>query len=442
MYNDFNYRSLVVGINSSIPLADGNHTIPINFDNAATTPPLTSVMKAINEFAPWYSSVHRGAGFKSQYSSELFEKSREIVASFVSADLKSNAVIYVKNTTEAINKLSYRLFKKDSEHIILSTSMEHHSNDLPWRGKYKVDYISVDSSGRLSINDLERKLKKYRGNVRLVAVTGASNVTGYKTPIHTIAELAHKYRAHVLVDGAQLVPHADVDMLPNDYSKHIDFLVFSGHKMYAPFGTGVLIGPREYFDSKAPEYSGGGTIDIVTPDLVRWAKTPARDEAGTPNVMGVIALTEAIKTLSELGMKCIENHERCLTEYALGKLQEVPDIRFYGSTEAGDDRVSIIPFNIDGLHHQIVATALSYEFGIAARSGCFCAHPYVQRLLDTSKKELNKFIKNPGLPRPGMVRISFGLYNTYEEIDALVKALHIISRNKREYDKRYQFVFD
>jgi selenocysteine lyase/cysteine desulfurase len=180
--------------------------------------------------------------------------------------------------------------------------MEHHSNDLPWRNKYNVDYIKVDDNGRLCLYDLEKKLLKYKKEVALVTVTGASNVTGYKNPIHDIAELVHKFDAKVMVDAAQLIGHSCLDMKPDNSSQHIDYLAFSAHKMYAPFGTGVLIGPEYDFVKGEPEYRGGGTIDIVTHDLIRWAEPPHKDEAGTPNIMGVVALSEAIRTLNSIGM--------------------------------------------------------------------------------------------------------------------------------------------
>ncbi len=439
MYNDLNYRSLIVGTSTSIPLANGEFTTAINFDNAATTPPFVSVLNSINNFAPWYSSIHRGTGYKSRYSSEIYENSREAVASFVKADMDFNTIIFVKNTTEAINKLSFRLYKRYQDCVVLSTDMEHHSNDLPWRGKYKVDYVSINSSGKLSLVDLESKLKKYKGEVKLVTVSGASNVTGCKNPIHTIAALAHKYKAKILVDGAQLVPHSPVNMLPVNNPEHIDFLVFSAHKMYAPFGCGVLIAPKEYFASGAPEYSGGGTIDIVTHDYIKWAETPSRDEAGTPNIMGVVALTESIKTLSNLGMSNVEGYEKSLTEYAIHKLKDIGDLQFYGNSQNCNDKVSILPFNIKDLPHQVTATALSYEYGIAVRSGCFCAQPYVQKLLNISSKQMKRYMKYPDLPRPGLVRISFGLYNTCNEIDTLCVALANISKNKEHYYNKYRF---
>lgn len=442
MDNVTNYRGLVVGVNASIPLANGEHVTAINFDNAATTPAFSSVLQAINNFSPWYSSIHRGTGYKSQYSSEFYDKSREIVAGFVKADYHTNTVIYVKNTTEAINKISNRIYKSGRKNVILASDMEHHSNDLPWRDRYEMDYVAVDGSGRLSLKNLESKLRYHEGRVKLVTVTGASNVTGYINPIHEIAELAHRYKAKILVDGAQLVPHAEVDMKPDNSPQHIDFLVFSAHKMYAPFGTGVLIGPREIFDRGEPDYKGGGTIKMVTHDFIRWAETPDRDEAGTPNLMGVVALVESIKTLNSIGMCNLEKNEKLLTDYALQRLKLVPDLQLFGNAEDSRDRVGIISFNIKDIHHRALATALSYEFGIAVRSGCFCAQPYVQRLLDLPRKEVRKRMKDDRLPHPGMVRVSFGIYNTTEEVDILVKALIHIANNKEHYIKKYEFAIE
>lgn len=430
-----NYRELIVGADTKIPLSNGQMVTSINFDNAATTPPFSSVLQSVLNFAPWYSSIHRGTGYKSQYSSEIYEKSRDIIRDFVKAD-SENEVVFVKNTSEAINKLSYRLYHKNKHSVILSTHMEHHSNDLPWRNKYNVDYIKVDENGRLSMRDLEKKLRKYKKEVALVTVTGASNVTGYKNPIHDIAELVHKYDTKIMVDAAQLAGHSCVDVKPDRSSRHIDYMAFSAHKMYAPFGAGVLIGPKYDFERGEPEYRGGGTIDIVTHDLVKWAEPPHKDEAGTPNIMGVVALSEAVKTLNSIGLANLEVYEKSLTEYALAKLNSVPDIKLYCDNDLRD-RVAIIPFNIKGLPHQIVAAALSAESGIAVRSGCFCAQPYVQKLMKIPRNEIRKHIKNPSLPHSGMVRLSFGIYNNYDEIDVLVQKLCEISANKELYLERY-----
>ena len=189
-----NYRHLVVGVDTKIPLKNCQLSTAINFDNAASTPPFVSVMEEINNFSSVYSSIHRGTGYKSKISSQLFEEARSIILRFVNADPHHDTVIFVKNTTEAINKLSYRLWNGDMSSVILTTWMEHHSNDLPWRNKFQVDYVQTDLEGKLSLENLEYKLNLHKGNVKLVTVSGASNVTGYVNPIHKIAELAHRHQ--------------------------------------------------------------------------------------------------------------------------------------------------------------------------------------------------------------------------------------------------------
>lgn len=430
------YRSLVVGVNTKIPLANGRKITAINFDNAATTPPFVSVMEEISNFSPWYSSIHRGTGFKSLISSNAFENGRIIVSKFVNSDMDYNTVIFVKNTTEAINKLSNRICKGESDCIVLSTGMEHHSNDLPWRRNFKVDFIETDSCGKLNLINLEDKLNKYKGKVKLVAVTGASNVSGYINPIHQIASIVHSHGSKLLVDGAQLIPHVPVDMKPVDSPEHIDYLAFSAHKMYAPFGIGVLIGPKETFESGDPDYVGGGTVNIVTPDLVLWDDPPAKDEAGTPNIMGVVALIASIKTLTKLDMNRIEGYENTLCNYAIEKIKSIPDVDIY-CREDNSPHVGIIPLNIKDVHHNIIANALSYESGIAVRNGCFCAQPYIQKLLNVNKEQIQKNMMSKSAPRPGMVRISFGLYNDSGEVDVLVKKLKEIAENKEYYIKKY-----
>jgi len=434
---DNNYRSLVVGVDIKIPLSNGMYTTAINFDNAATTPPFTSVLQDIFAFSPYYSSIHRGSGYKSELSSSVYEESRISILAFAGADPDNDTVIYVKNTTEALNKLAHRFCSNDKKCVILSSDMEHHSNDLPWRDRYTVDYVNIDNNGKLSLKDLESKLIKYNGRVKLITVTGASNVTGIINPVYDMAAIAHKYGAKIVVDGAQVIPHIPFNMKPLNPKEHIDFLVFSGHKMYAPFGVGVLIGPKQAFESGDPDTKGGGTVQFVTHDFVSWSSPPQKDEAGTPNLMGVIALVSAIETLKTINMTNVARIEAELTKYTLNKLKNIPDIILYGNKTYTEDRLGIIPFNIKDIPHDITAKILSDERGISVRSGCFCAHPYVQKLLNLPKDEIKKYISNPSLPRPGMVRISFGLYNTYSEADILINLLEKIIRNKSYYMKKY-----
>lgn len=432
-----NYRNLIVGSDTRIPLSNGSYVSAINFDNAATTPPFVSVLQDILAFAPYYSSIHRGTGYKSQVTSSFYDDSRNVILNFIGGDLEKDILIYVKNTTEAINKLAYKLCSSEKKCVVLSSDMEHHSNDLPWRDKYIVDYISLDSCGRLSLEDLKRKLKKYEGRVKLVTVTGASNVTGYINDVHKIAAITHSYNAKLLVDGAQLIPHISFNMKSLVPDENIDFLVFSAHKMYAPFGIGVLIGPKKVFEKGAPCFKGGGTVKLVTHDYIIWEDPPEKEEAGTPNIMGVIALLSSIKTLKLIGMENVEKHEKRLTAYTLKELKRVADIIIYGSIDCDEERLSIIPFNIKDIPHETTAKILSSEAGISVRNGCFCAQPYIQKLLGITDAEVKMHINNDHLPRPGMVRISYGLYNTYNEIDLLIKMLYKIIRNKAYYINKY-----
>jgi selenocysteine lyase/cysteine desulfurase len=439
-------RKLVYGLDYQVPLKNGGNKVSINFDNAATTPILIPVLQDVMRFLTVYSSTHRGFGYKSKVSTEIYDNCRDVVGTFVNSNKEKNTVIFVKNTTEAINKLSNALYEKYKDAIILSTDMEHHSNDLPWR-KFSLDYINIDLQGALLLKDLEDKLNYYGGKVKLITVTGVSNVTGYKNPIHKIASIAHKYNAMIMVDAAQLVSHAGVNM--NGYAEddYIDFLAFSGHKMYAPLGCGVLIGPKWLFEEVNPDYPGGGNVDIVTHDYIKWNESPLKNEPGSPNVVGAVALVSAMTTLAMIGMDNIEKYERKLTEYAIKRLCSLKNIKLYCCSSdiyrnVVDNKrdqwnktnnnyneynesfiqckhLGIIPFNIENYTHEQVAEFLSDKGAIAVRNGCFCAQPYVQKLLLLSQQEIAERIRDNS-HEPGMVRVSFGFYNTFKEIDKLI----------------------
>lgn len=434
-------RERVVGIHTRVPLLNNDETRPyINFDNAASTPTLKDVLDTVDQFMLWYSSVHRGTGFKSKVATQAYDDAHRIVAEFVGANLKDHAVIFGKNTTEAVNKLSYRLpLSKDD--VVLVSLLEHHSNDLPWRARAQTEHIRADEQGRLDEADLDRLLALYAGRVKLVAITGASNVTGHLPDIHRIAEKAHKAGAQILVDTAQLAPHRRVSMGALDDPAHLDYVTLSAHKMYAPFGTGALIGRKDTFEQGEPEYRGGGTIEIVTIDHVEWAGAPDRDEAGSPNVVGAVALAAAIKMINKIGMNVIAEHEAELTAYTLDALSSIDGLQLYGDTNPANaaNRLGVIPFNIKGLSHFLVAAILGAEWGIGVRNGCFCAHPYLLHLLGLSVEESdrvrNDILANNRANMPGLTRISFGLYNTAEEVDVLRQALMNISRGK--YYGRY-----
>jgi cysteine desulfurase/selenocysteine lyase len=434
-------KEQVVGIHEKVLLLDGTKQVYINFDNAASTPTFIPVQKKVDEFCRWYSNVHRGTGFKSKLSSWVFDEGRKIIARFVKADA-SKAVIFCKNATEAINRLARRFhcpaIGPEDKPVILTTVMEHHSNELPWRQAGNVVHVSLTNDGRVDMNDMHHKLDAYRGKVCLVAVTGASNVTGFINPIHDIARKAHAVGAQIAVDAAQLVPHRPIDMKSRDNPEHLDYLAFSAHKIYAPYGIGVLVAEPDIFAFGSPENVGGGVVDIVDLENAYWKDLPDREEAGTPDIVGVVALAKVILLLEEIGFDSIIEHEAELTAYALEKLQKMPEVVVYGDSDphGAHDRLGVISLNVRGVDHALVSAILSYEGGIGVRNGCFCAHPYVKCLLNVTAQEAKKveerIIARDRSEIPGTVRISFGLYNTKKEIDHLCNMLQII------IDKKYK----
>ncbi len=249
------------------PKLDGSLGPYINFDNAASTPPLRVVQETINQFMPWYSSIHRGSGFKSQLATNAYETARAMTLEFVGADPRTHVCIFGKNSTEAINKLARRFQFPEGRDVVLVSIMEHHSNDLPYRPLAKVIHIAVKPNGELDEFDFDRKLRDYSGRVGLVAISGASNVTGLINPIHRLAEKAHAAGAQILVDCAQLAPHRKIEMGSIEDPGHLDYIVLSAHKMYAPYGTGALIGRRDTFESGEPDMRGGGEVELVTEEL-------------------------------------------------------------------------------------------------------------------------------------------------------------------------------
>lgn len=435
------YRPLFVGVDAVIPLLDGSCRGYINLDNAASTPALKVVQHAVDDFLVYYSSVHRGTGFKSMLSTHAYEQARRIVMEFVGANSVEHTCIFGKNTTEAINKLARRIPLDDKRNIVITSGMEHHSNDLPWRAAAHVIHVGLTPDGRLDEDDFDRQLDIYGKQVALVAITGASNVTGFLNPIHRLAEKTHAAGAMFMVDCAQLAPHRKIDMRSLDDPAHFDFITISAHKMYAPFGTGAIIGRKDIFSTGDPDMTGGGTVEIVTLDNVVWTTPPERDEAGSPNTVGAIALAAAIRQLESIGMDKVTKHEARLTQHALEGLSRIPVVRVYGDNDPlnAEARLGVIPIQVKNTSHFLVAAILGYEFGIGVRSGCFCAHPYILHILGLNQMEAAQvradIMSNDRSNMPGLIRASFGLYNTLEDIDTFLNALIRIS--KGEYQGKY-----
>ncbi len=433
-------RNLIVGVDEKIPLEDGRFVKGIYFDNAATTPPFKSVLKAIQQFAPWYGSVGRGKGYKSVRSTEIIEQTRVNVVNFVGGKQDQHTVIFTKNSTESINLLAHILQQVTTKRYILTSEMEHISNNLPWRNYFEVVYIAVNQFGQISVEDLRAKLTALQGQVALVSITGASNVTGCINPIYELAELTHQYGAKIHVDAAQLLPHEAIELSRLNRKEDIDFLSFTSHKLYAPFGTAVLIGGKEFFNEAEPLVKGGGTAQIALKSFVQWKNAPERFEGGTPNVMGIVALNAALRTLQQVNMATIIDYEKKIMNYAITRLQTIDGIRLFSALNDRLSSVSVFTFTIEDLHHQDIADILAKEFGISVRSGFFCAYTYVQKILHCSDEMLDEVIKNASIPSPGLVRISLSFYNTFSEVNQLVEALEKITDNKEYYTKKYQDV--
>ncbi len=427
-----NVRDFVAGLDRQVPLLDGRQRTYVNLDNAATTPPFTTVIGCLARLSQWYASVHRGSGFKSLLSTHLYEQCRRAVADFVGADLAHHAIIFVHNATHGLNKLAQR-FCPNRDGVVLSTVMEHHSNMLPWRRLgCRVEYVAVRPDGQLDMDDLRRKVRRHAGRLGLVTVSAGSNVTGAVPPMRRIARLAHEAGALMAVDATQLVPRRLFRMGAPDDPERVDFAAFSAHKMYAPFGSGALVGPRRVFDEGEPDMVGGGTIQAVTMDRVHWAEPPEKDEAGTPNVTGVVALAAAVQTLAHVGMDQVAAHERALARRLVEGLCRLEGLTLYGAVPAdgAQDRLAVVPFNVEGLSHAKLAAVLGYEWGIGVRNGCFCAQPYVRELLGVSREEMDGIVDRLAAGDhatvPGMVRASLGVYNTADEVDYLLEALRCI----------------
>ena len=441
MSRDSSYTDLFVGVDTKVPLLGGQLRRYVNLDNAASTPALKSVQDAVNQFLPYYSSVHRGTGFKSQISTQAYEDARTTVLHFVGANPLVHTCIFGKNTTEAINKLAHRFPFQPGKDIVITSGMEHHSNDLPWRSVANTIHVGLHQDGRLDLDNLDACINNYRGQIALVAITGASNVTGFMNPIHEIAAKAHEMGAKILVDCAQLAPHRKIDMGAADDPGRLDFVTISAHKLYAPFGTGAIIGLKETFEKGDPDMTGGGTVEIVTLDEVIWSEPPEREEAGSPNTVGAVALAVAVNTLSRIGMDLIAEHEARLTAYTLEGLEKISEIRVFGDPDPARaaHRLGVVPFMLKNATHFKAAAILGYEFGIGVRSGCFCAHPYILHLLGLNREQAQRvrssIMAGDRSEMPGLVRASFGLYNTFEDVDVLLEALQRISND--EYKGRY-----
>lgn len=391
----------VVGADLRAPLVAGGDVRYANLDYAASAPALVEVAAHLDEVLPFYASVHRGAGYASQVSTSVYENARGAVRAFVGAR-PDDAVIFTRNTTDSLNLLAGCVPEGQE---VLYLDIEHHANLLPWQVRAHRSVAAAPTIAE-TLDRLEDELAA--GGVALLAVTGASNVTGEVLPLSDIAALAHAHGARIAVDAAQLAPHRRITIAGASGAAgrgaDIDYLAFSGHKLYAPFGAGVLVGRPDWLDAGRPHLAGGGAVREVRLESVTWAHGPARHEAGSPNVLGAATLARAAQILGGLDPAAWHRHEQQLREALVTGLGEIEGITVHRLFADSDSAIGVVNFSVAGHDAGLVAAYLSAEHGVGLRDGRFCAHPLLTRL---------------GLPA-GSLRASFGLGSRLEDVERLL----------------------
>jgi selenocysteine lyase/cysteine desulfurase len=404
----------LVGDGVEVPCVDGSRRRYVNLDSAASTSAFEAVARAVEEFLPLYSSVHRGAGYKSRRSTDAYESARAKALEYCRSRGPNSIAILCRNTTEAINHLAYRL-RLEASDVVLTTVVEHHANLLPWARVARRRYVECTTEGTFAVDEVVAGLEA-DPRPRLLAVTGASNVTGFLPPLGGIIEAAHERGVPVV------------------------YVAFSGHKLYAPFGTGVLVGPRSTFEEGDPFLAGGGAVDLVDLDEVIWTEPREREEAGSPNVVGAVALDTALCELERIGWEQITAHEERLARRLRNGLASIPGVKLLGPPlDVGT--LAIATFVVEGAHHALVAVRLSAEWGIGVRHGCFCAHPYLIRLLGLSEQEVKAYrervMHGDQSQMPGAVRASCSISSPETDIDELLRAVTVVAKDASAPSRRH-----
>ncbi|MEU8570644.1 aminotransferase class V-fold PLP-dependent enzyme [Streptomyces pathocidini] len=440
----------VLGSDVLVPLVTGGEVAYAALDYAASAPALRRVWDDVAAYAPYYGSVHRGAGYLSQLSTDLFESSRAAVAEFLGCRAEDQ-VVFTRSTTDSLNLLA-SVLPAGTRVFVFET--EHHAALLPWQRREGVEVSCLDAprTPGEAVATLERALAAREPyGPALVCVTGASNVTGELWPVRELAGAAHAHGARIVLDAAQLAPHHPVDIAELD----VDWVAFSGHKLYAPFGSGVLAGRADWLTGAEPYLAGGGASRKVARRTdggvdVEWHTTAARHEAGSPNVIGVYAIASACKALTEAGFgTLVEREQRLVTRVREG-LAEVPEVRVLSLF--GDDapRVGVISFVVEGWNSSHFAAALSAEYGIGVRDGLFCAHPLVRTLLGGHSEEPGECGAPDAAPggrgEAGVstaegralnaIRVSFGAGTPDEHVERFLGAVRELVRDGARWNYR------
>ncbi len=435
-----------IGIDTRYDTADGHNLPRLHLDGAASPLACKVALDTTAELLPHYSNSHSYVHNSAKISTNALAWAHDELLNFLDASPDLYTAIFIgAGTTAAINRVARGLSVARAEKkIVLVSPMEHHANDLPHRQfGNQVHYLPLQGHGALQgavdLQGMEALFEEHSGNVNYVAVSSVSNVTGIRNPIEKISQIAHKHGALVVVDGAQSVAHG-----PSELNRlNADFFIFSGHKLYTPFSPGVLVAKKNILQDLPEQDLGGGSVSTVSYyDYQLLATYPDREQSGTPNIAGSIALASVLKRMNKLGLEAVSQHSSRTMTYLVDELKKLPNITFYGDPSLA--RIGAVSFNHKRIDHGLVAAILNDYYAIAVRNECFCAHPYVSSLLKEELWQLDlsniaddqqeDYINR----KRGMVRISISLYNSTEDVDRLISALTELDTRIDELDKEYQ----
>jgi selenocysteine lyase/cysteine desulfurase len=461
------------GLDAEYELATGETRRRTYLDSAASSLRLRPAARAMNEALRHYANTHSKLHFGAHVMTRAYDEAHDAVLDFVGAAPGAYTAIFCgQGVTAGLNRMARQLLpppegqgRTAGRDVVITTMMEHHANDLPHR-KHAAEVVHVPletdangQAGRVDMEALRAAVAEHAERLAYVAITSASNVTGVTNPVRDIARLAHEAGARVVVDAAQSAAHMPIPIYDDSTGHALDVVCLSGHKIYAPGSPGVIVARKELFDGREPQVVGGGIVERVeTGSYQITDRLPEREEAGTPNLPGAFLLAATLRILEQVGMDRVEKHERELTQHALSRFSEIDGLTLYGAPDLeGADRIGVVTFNLDALPHGLVTAALNDYFGIAVRNECFCAQPFVRRLLGhaggrsappaggdgASTASCEDACgpdapPRPGYEQPGMVRASLGLYNTTDDIDAAAEALADLARRPDFYRAQYR----
>jgi selenocysteine lyase/cysteine desulfurase len=477
------------GLDAQYALATGETRRRTYLDSAASSLRLQPAARAMDEALRHYANTHSRLHFGAHVMTRAYEQAHDAVLDFVGADPEAYTAIFCGHgVTAGLNRMARQLLPSPEERagrrdVVITTMMEHHANDLPHR-KHAAEVVHVPldtdaggQAGRVDMQALREAVEAHAERLAYVAITSASNVTGVTNPVRDIARLAHEAGARVVVDAAQSAAHMPIPIYDADSGHALDVVCLSGHKIYAPGSPGVIVARKELFDEREPQIVGGGIVERVETDRYEITdRLPEREEAGTPNLPGAFLLAATLRILRRVGMDVVAEHERALTQHLLTRFSQIDGLTLYGAPDLNEaDRIGVVTFNLDALPHGLVAAALNDYFGIAMRNECFCAQPFVRRLLgrvgegatsspapagdgapasagnDDASCELSFGADEaPGgnvarppqqqsdCEQPGMVRASLGLYNTKADIDYAADALSDLAARPDFYRAQYR----